>query len=283
MSPYRIVTADERLAAPRSIKGVIFGPHGVGKTSLLWTLDPEKTLLVNMEAGDLCLQGWQGDSVLVRSWKDARDWACVIGGPNPALRPDQAYSQAHYDLVCEQIDPAILNKYSNIFYDSISVAGRLCWQWTTGRPEAFSEKTGKPDQRGAYGLLGKELVQWFTHIQHTRGKCVWLVGGLDEKKDDFNRPFFEPQIDGSKAALELPGIFDQVISMVQLFTEDGKPYRAFVCNTLNPWKYPAKDRSGRLDMIEKPHLGELMDKISGPVRPARERLEYHMPQEGEAA
>ena len=34
-----IITADERLAEPRGIKGCIFGKSGLGKTSLLWTLE----------------------------------------------------------------------------------------------------------------------------------------------------------------------------------------------------------------------------------------------------
>jgi superfamily II DNA or RNA helicase len=33
-----IITADQRLAEPRGIKGCIFGKSGIGKTSLLWTL-----------------------------------------------------------------------------------------------------------------------------------------------------------------------------------------------------------------------------------------------------
>ena len=65
--------------------------------------------------------------------------------------------------------------------------------------------------------------------------------------------------------------------MVQLSTEEGDPYRAFVCQTMNPWNYPAKDRSGRLDMIERPHLGKLMEKISGPVKAAPERLTTKIP------
>ena len=54
--------------------------------------------------------------------------------------------------------------------------------------------------------------------------------------------------------------------------------RGFVCQTLNPWGYPAKDRSGRLDLIEPPHLGQLMDKIRGPLVPAERRLTYQPPQ-----
>ena len=81
------------------------------------------------------------------------------GFSQPALRDDQSYSQAHYDQVCAQFgDPAMLAKYSLIFVDSITVAGRLCLQWAKGQPQAFSEKTGKPDTRGAYGLHASELV-----------------------------------------------------------------------------------------------------------------------------
>ena len=39
-----IITADQRLAETRGIKGVIFGPSGIGKTCLLWTLEASTTL-----------------------------------------------------------------------------------------------------------------------------------------------------------------------------------------------------------------------------------------------
>ena len=56
-----IITADQRLAEPRGIKGCIFGKSGIGKTSLLWSLDPARTLFMDLEAGDLAIEGWQGD------------------------------------------------------------------------------------------------------------------------------------------------------------------------------------------------------------------------------
>lgn len=31
--------------------------------------------------------------------------------------------------------------------------------------------------------------------------------------------------------------------------------------TINTWGYPAKDRSGYLNMVEEPHLGRLLAKI----------------------
>ena len=273
-----IISADQRLAEQRGVKGTIFGKSGIGKTSLLWTLDPATTLFIDLEAGDLAIEGWSGDSVRPRTWAECRDFAVFIGGPNPALRDDQVYSDAHYAAVCERFgDPTALDRYHTVFIDSITVAGRLCFQWCKGQPEAFSDKTGKPDVRGAYGLHGREMIAWLTHLQHTRAKNVWFVGILDEKLDDFNRRIFQPQIDGSKTGLELPGIVDEVLTMAEIKDDSGTQYRAFVCQTINSWNFPAKDRSGRLDLIEEPHLGRLMAKIRGPVKPASERLAYRSP------
>lgn len=54
----------------------------------------------------------------------------------------------------------------------------------------------------------------------------------------------------------------------------GQPQRAFVCQTLNPWGLLAKDRSGRLDLVEPPHLGRLMERIQRSAAPASDRLTW---------
>jgi AAA domain len=273
-----IVSADQRLAEKRGVKGVLVGKSGIGKTSQLWTLPPERTLFFDLEAGDLAVEGWAGDTLRPRTWQECRDFAVFIGGANPALRDDQPFSQAHFESVCARFgDPAVLDRYDTVFVDSITVAGRLCLQWCKGQPQAYSEKTGKPDNRGAYGLMGQEMIGWISHLQHTRAKNVWFVGILDERLDDFNRRVFQLQLDGAKTGLELPGIVDEVVTLAELKADDGSPYRAFVCHTVNPWGYPAKDRSGRLAQIEEPHLGRLMAKITGPARPAVERLDFARP------
>lgn len=262
----KIIKASERMAERGGIKAVILGPSGVGKTTLLKTLNPQTTLFLDLEAGDLAVEGWPGDTIRPRTWDDCRTIAALIAGPNPALRPEQPYSQAHYDHANRDGDAASYTQYDTIFIDSITVAGRLCFQWAQGQPEAFSEKTGKPDTRGAYGLHGRELLAWLSQLQHCRNKNIVFVGILDAKEDDYGRTQWVAQIDGSKAGRELPGIVDQVITYQELQTEDGAKFRGLVCTSPNAWGYPAKDRSGRLDMIEEPHLGKLFAKIKGGQR-----------------
>jgi len=260
-----IISAEQRQKERRGIKGVLLGKSGVGKTSQLYSLDEKTTLFIDLEAGDLAVQDWQGDTLRPKTWTECRDLAVFVGGANPALADDQAYSQAHYDAICEKFgSPNDLDKYQTIFIDSITVAGRLCFQWCKQHPQSFSDKTGKPDIRATYGLHGQEMIAFLTQLQHTRNKNIWFVGILDEKTDDYNRHFFEIQIEGAKTGHELPGIVDQVITMAEITPEEGEAYRAFITHTLNPWQYPAKDRSGKLDMMEPPDLGRLMRKINNP-------------------
>ena len=258
-----IITADERLREKTGVKLVLLGKSGIGKTSQLKTLPESSTLFIDLEAGDLAVRDWRGDCVRPATWPEFRDLVVFLAGPNPALPADAPFSEAHYRHVCERYgDPAQLTKYDTYFVDSITVLSRLALTWAKTQPQAYSERTGKPDTRGAYGLLGQELIGALTHLQHARGKHVVFVAILDERTDDFNRKVFVPQIEGAKTASELPGIVDEVVTLAELKTDEGELYRAFVCHTLNPWGYPAKDRSGRLELIEPPNLAALIAKCA---------------------
>jgi hypothetical protein len=149
----KITNSSERAKTITGVKIVIFGPYGIGKTSLLKTLN-EPTLCLDFEAGLLAVQDWKGDSISIRTWNEARDIACLIGGPNPALKADSAYSQRHYDHVSSKYKELFpeLSKYRCIFIDSITIASKLCLTWAKSQPEAFSDKTGKSDSRSCLWL-----------------------------------------------------------------------------------------------------------------------------------
>lgn len=280
-----IIKADARIKAKASapIKAIILGTSGVGKTTQARTLNPKSTLFIDLEAGDLALGDWAGDTLNVRTlahelgahpWEMCRALAVLIGGPDPA---DSAgpYSQGVYDQLVSVIgDPSKdLAHIETVFIDSITVASRWAFAWAQTQPEAFSQKTGEPDTRGAYGLLGREMVRWMTHLQHAP-KSVILVGILNRFEDDLKRVTWEPQIEGSKAGRELAGIFDQVLALDYLYDErgkavvgpDGEKVRAFYTKTNNAFGFPAKDRSGVLDPIEEPNLARLLAKARGGKR-----------------
>lgn len=277
----------EANANPPKVNIVVFGPSGIGKTTQCRTLDPEKTLFIDMEAGDLAIQGWPGDRIGVLEWARAvnvdpwemvRALASVIAGPDPAdisIDPATAqqtpgpYSPASHEAYCKVIDAKMFDKYDTIFLDSITAAGRWSFDFTRRNDrDAFSEKTGKPDTRGAYGAHGRGMVRWLSILQHqakrpgAEAKNIIMVGILDEKKDDLGRVVYEPQIVGGATGRELPGIFDEVLTLMDVHDQQaGVAGRAFVCHKLNPQGVPAKDRSGRLALYEPPDLGALVRKI----------------------
>ena len=151
--------------------------------------------------------------------------------------------------------------YDTLFIDSITAASRLSYRWSEQQPEAFSERTGKKDTRGAYGLHAREMIAWLNQLQHARALNVIFVGILEKVVDDFNVATWQLQMEGGETSRELPGIVDEIVTMQFIDFGDGNPVRVFVCTSPNPWGFPAKDRAGRLEQNEEPHLGKLIAKL----------------------
>jgi hypothetical protein len=261
----KIITADQRLAEKGGAKVLIVGPSGVGKTSLLRTLSAEQlatTLFVDIEAGDIAVAELPVASVRPRTWIECRDLACVLGGFNPALPANVAYSEAHFNEVAKNLELAQLTRYQILFIDSLTAAGRLCFTWAEQQPESFTDR-GRKDLRATYGLHARSMLGWLNQLQHARGRSVVFVAVLEKNVDDLNIATWQPQIEGSKTGRELPAIVDGIVTMTWIDFGDRKPVRAFVSTNPNPWGYPAKDRSGRLEQIEPPNLGALLTKLTG--------------------
>ena len=261
----QLISAYERIRETRGVKIAVTGIYNVGKTSLLRTLDQamlDGTIFADIEGGDLAVRDVNVASVRPGKWPELVDLACVLGGPNPALPPTAAYSQVHFDSVMKNVELAELARFSTLFVDSITDAARRCFTWCEQQPDSFTDR-GKKDLRGTYGLLGRSMIAWLQQLQHARDKNVIFVTLLEQVTDDFNIKSWRLQIEGQQTRLQLPGIVDELITLAPIDFGDGKPpTRGFVCTSPNKWGFPAKDRSGRLDQIEEPHLGKLLRKLT---------------------
>ena len=275
----KIITADARMAAAAGKNSLlVLGEYNVGKTSLLYTLPEEQTLALDFEGGFKSVETWKGDSISLRSFEDAQDIACLIGGADPAAGPREPYCQAHYDHVAKEYAGFNIDKYKYIFFDSISEMVARAHLKAKNQNWVVQAKTNAmiQDTRGVYGDLAEDTLTLVRHMQHSAARTVIFVGRLEEITDDHKRLIWQPQLDGGKIKRELPGIVDQVITMGFFDYADnigwthnggGKgAHRAFCCRRQNPWGLPAKERTiGRLEMIEEPHLGHLLEKINAPA------------------
>jgi AAA domain len=263
----RLLTADERIAEPRGANILIVGVPGAGKTSLLKTLDPTalaSTLFVDCEGGDLSVLGLPITSIRPGTWRDLRNLAVLFGGADPSRPANAAYGVEHYQNVVADPVLAGLASYRTVFIDSLTQAMRLCRVWAEVQPESFSER-GRKDLRGTFGLIAREGVALLQQFQRDRSRNIIFVAVLEHYVGEDGVAVWRPQLEGAATGRAAPAIVDEIITLEQIDFGDSKPVRAFVCTAPNPWNLPGKDRSGRLEMIEKPNLGELLDKLISPT------------------
>ncbi len=260
---FKIITADERMRQ-RTITCLLTGMYKVGKTYTLKTLPPESTLFLNIEAGDLAVTDWQGASIDLLSWEDIKDVVCLIAGANPARRNNESYSQKHYDKALKQYPDMDVTKYKIVFFDSLTVASRVCLHWCKGQPQAFTDD-GKPNAFGVYGLLGAEMMDMCTHLHYASAVDVIFVMQMARDLDEYKRPMWGLQAEGKMLCDKLPYLVDQVMTLAWVEAEDGRKFRALITKSDNVYGYPAGDRSGRLDQLEPPSIQHILDKAKGNI------------------
>ncbi len=81
-----IITADQRLAERRGVKGVLVGKSGIGKTSQLWTLKPTATLFFDLEAGDLASRAGRATRSVRAPGRSVVTSRCTSAGRTGAAR-----------------------------------------------------------------------------------------------------------------------------------------------------------------------------------------------------
>ena len=140
-----IVNPEQRLAEPHGARILIVGSFGIGKTSQLRTLNPATTLFVDIENGALAVIDVPVPHARPQTWPEIRDLIVRIAGPNRSFQPQEPYSQSHFDMCGGYLPGIESGQVHTVFLDTITAATRLCLRWAAAQPEAFSERTGKPD------------------------------------------------------------------------------------------------------------------------------------------
>ena len=229
------ITNTKNLSATSSLKMVIYGTSGTGKTTLAKTIG-ESTLLISAESGLLTLSGSDIDVIDISQ----DDNGNVIPKEKRIARLGEVYQFLLSDEAKK--------KYRWIFIDSLTeISQNLveCLQ---------AEFPDRKDSLVLYGENSKRLrslVKSFRDLPHYN-VVMTALSVID--KDEAGMRFTTIDLVGNFAS-KLPGFFDEVFFMG--VDKDGK--RFLVTETSE--RMVAKDRSGKLERLEVPDLSVIAKKI----------------------
>jgi len=207
------------------VKLLVYGPAGVGKTTLIGTL-PD-VIVLSAEGGLLSLGGKDVPYIEIKSIDDLREAYVWLRDSDEA------------------------KAYKSVALDSISEIGEVVLS---------VEKKASKDPRQAYGAMAdqmSDLIRAFRDLP----KHVYFSAKMEKSQDETGRILYAPSMPGNKVGQSLPYFFDEVLALRAEKNAEGETVRALMADTDGLWT--AKDRSGKLEAWEAPDLGAIIAKIQG--------------------
>ncbi len=214
-------------------------PSGHGKTKLIKTAP--KPIIIAAENGLLSLKG----------------------SKLPVIKIDNHIDfEAAYELI---IGPKC-KAFETVCIDSISDIAEACLAWFKENPV-----DGNTHPQAAYGHMADAILptlKKFLALSVTHSKNVYVTAKVKRMEDQYTGiDTFMPSAPGRVIGPALPYLFDFVLPLRIAENEAGKKYRYLQCQP--DLQYVAKDRSGNLADIERPHLGHIFAKALGKPLPGK--------------
>lgn len=243
MSQLQFTTANQ-YTENHGIKGLIYGPAGVGKTVLAATAP--KPLVLAVEAGMLSLRKQNLERLFgVGAAGITYDCPAIVIKNIDDLN-------ASYAWVAQQARAVGIE---TLYLDSLTEIAEVVLN--------AAKRTVK-DPRQAYGELIEKMETLIRSFVMLPGFNVIMTAKAEPVKDELTGVVrYSPMMPGAKLGVKLPYMFDEVFRLDVFQTTAGEKYRAL--QTARDIQYEAKDRSGALAALEPPHLGHVFNKILGVI------------------
>lgn len=236
MSSLEFTTSDKEVAN-NGIKMLVYGDSGIGKTVLAATMP--NVVMISAESGPLSLQ----KSNLEKLYPQM-PFVCPV--PIIKVRDVNGLNEAYQWLLQSQE----ARQFQSVAIDSISEIGEVVLN---------NAKRQVKDPRQAYGELIEKMETVIRAYRDLPGKNVYMSAKIEPVKDEMSGVVkYGPSMPGSKLGPKLPYFFDFVFKMSANKDAQGRDFRYL--QTYTDLQNTAKDRSGKLDPMEYPHLGYIINK-----------------------
>ena len=209
----------------QGVKILVYSPAGHGKTTLCATI--RNPIILSAESGLLTLARYNLPYIEIRNMQELRE----------------AYNWAKTSTEAKQFETLCL--------DSISEIGEV----------VLTDKKAKvKDGRAAYGEMIEDMTKAIKEFRDLQGYNVYMSSKLERMKDETTGiVMMGPSMPGTKLGQAMPYFPDEVF---YLGIEGTGPNSYRYLRTQPDYMYTAKDRSGLLDPIEAPNLGNIINKIT---------------------
>lgn len=215
----------------RFVKALAYGDAGVGKTVLCATAP--NPIIISAESGLLSLSHLNIPVIEVKTLQDVQD---------------------AYKFITESEEA---KQFETVCLDSITeIAEVMLSQY----------KKDDKDPRKSYGQLADHMAQLVRTFRDLEERNVYFSAKMIRIEDEYSGiSTFRPGMPGKTLVNGLPFFFDEVLALRIGEEEDGTKFRYL--QTESDMQYTAKDRSGKLDLIERPDLTYIFDKVLGKENP----------------
>jgi energy-coupling factor transporter ATP-binding protein EcfA2 len=234
-------TTSAKEAVSQGCKILVYGPSGSGKTVLAATMP--NSVLLSAEAGALAL--------------NKSNLEKIFGVGNPQITYDVPM------VIIRNVDDLTdayrwastsseARNFEGISLDSISEIAEVVLN---------NAKRQVKDPRQAYGELIEKMETLIRLFRDLPGKHVYMAAKVEPMKDELSGAVkYGVSMPGAKLGHKLPYFYDFVFRLGLNKDTAGNNYRFL--QTGPDLQFEAKDRSGRLNFMEFPHLGLIIQKAT---------------------